>query len=116
VQRQFVSPFFTINRIPDNVYLSQDFSNNSTIPFFGIKLPSGNMVSSTFTLMKFENLSDYMSLGFSEKKEYKGTTFTFEEFLNRYKSTIYSNVYDTTLYSDNNKPIIMTLTEFGEKT
>jgi V8-like Glu-specific endopeptidase len=116
VKKNFNSPFFTINTIPDNVYLSQDFSVKSTIPFIGIKLPSWKMASSTFTLMKFDNLSDYMSLGSSENKEYKGTNFTFEEFSNRYKTTIYSNVYEATLYSDNNKPVMMTLTEYGEKT
>lgn len=115
IQESFNSPFFSVKKLTKDVYLSQDFSNTSIIPFIGMIFSSRAMVSSSFDLLKFDDVDGYMNYGYVDNKQYTGKGYTFDDFFNRYRTTGYDNVLDEKITTKDGKKLIMNTKNFTDR-
>lgn len=115
VQDNFNSLFFSLKKLPRDVYLSQDFSTTSIIPFIGTIFSSRAMASSNFELLKFDDLDGYMNYGYNSNNQYSGKNYFFDDFFYRYRTTGYDNVSDEIITTKDGKKLIMNTKNFSDR-
>jgi hypothetical protein len=111
LSKKVTSSFFQIASLPTNVYVSEGSSIDTTsiLPQIYFQFGSGEYSTlSALDVYTFKKRDDYMNIGYSTRNYYKGSTFTFESFFDRYKTVADPTISDKIITSKNGKKMILT--------
>lgn len=118
VTRSFISWYFSLKNIPDNTIVSEGFQfldEFQIFPEISVLFPiSKSYATSSFELIKFDDIDGYMNYWYSDASVYKWKSYSFQSFFNRYQTTQYSNVVDYEVYTEDKKPLIMTVEDYTD--
>lgn len=117
VKASFTSNFFNLKQIPANVIVSENSSIISATdisPDISILFSEGNVATSSFKILKFDNLDWYMNYDYSDEYAYKGKDYSFDAFFNRYKTTNSSYIEDIDIRTKDGKRVIITFKNYDD--
>lgn len=106
----YISSFFTVKDIPDNVYIGEGSSFPSTriVPHIFISLSPEYATSSQFDIYTYDSVEDYMNIGYyGDDDLYRGTDKSFQAFFDRYKTVGDTKITDTVVTSKNGKKFVL---------
>lgn len=109
--KKYVSSFFQIESLPENVYISEGTSVESLtiLPQIYMSFGFGEYSTlGTLDVYTFKKRDDYMNIGYASRNYYQGETYTFSDFYNRYKTLTDATVRDQVIESKNGKKMVFT--------
>lgn len=117
LQKKLISPFFQLQNLPENVYISEGttFLSTQILPTIQVILDNWSLTtSSTLEIYSFSKRNEYMDIWYWYSQKYKGSTYTFNSFYDRYKTSGSSTVRDSIIETKSWDKLIITEINLSE--
>ncbi len=117
LKKQFQSKYFTINTLPENVYISEwttTYDHDITPSIYFI-FGSESIADTKLEIIDFDSVDDYMNYGYNDSTLYRWSDYSFSSFFDRYKTLGDPQVIDKKITTKNGKVAIMSVTDLSNK-
>ncbi len=117
LEKQFQSKYFTVNSLPENVYISEWTTtfDQSITPNVYFIFNSESIADTKLEILDFDSVDDYMNYGYNDSMLYRGKDYSFSSFFDRYKTLGDTQVIDKKITMKNGKVAIMSVTDLSNK-